>query len=141
MDKIKVFLDSDVLISALLSKTGASFEILRNSKITKVISKAIETEVHDVIARLNLDTQPNDVLQDIEIVTLKLEKARLSKMYVSYVIDEEDSHVVAGAMKAKVKFLLTHNIRHYHVVRIKNNLELNVMKPGLFLQYLRNLEK
>lgn len=107
MGKIKVFLDSDVLISALLSQTGASFEIIKNPKITKVISKTVEEEICEVASRLNISSPVNTLLKETEVVTLKLEKTRLSKLYVPYVLDMEDSHVVAGAQKAKVAFLLT----------------------------------
>ena len=139
MDQIKVFLDSDVLISAFLSKTGASFAILKNPKITKVISKTVKEEVLEVVTRLNLNLPNKDIFPDIKIITLELEKPRLSETYFPYVLDEEDSHVVVGAHKAKVNFLLTHNLRHYHTVKIKNDFGINVMKPGLFLQYFRSL--
>jgi len=137
MDQIKVFLDSDVLVSALLSKTGASFEIVKNAKIVKVISKTIEEEIHTVASRLDIAFPIQDLLQETETITLNLEKARLSQKYIPYVLDIEDSHVVAGAQKAGVTFLLTHNIKHYHLAKIKNDLDINVMKPGTFLQYFR----
>lgn len=141
MDQIKVFLDSDVVISALLSKTGASFNILQNSKILKVISIMVKEEIIDVATRLNLNSPKKDIFQDIKIITLKLKKKRLSETYVPYVLDQEDSHVVAGAHKAKAMFLLTHNVRHYYVAKIKNDFGIIVMKPGQFLQYLRSFEK
>lgn len=139
MDQIKVFLDSDVLISAFLSKTGASFAILKNSKIIKVISKTVKEEIFEVATRLSLNLPNRDIFPDIKIITLELSKPRLSETYFPYVLDEEDSHVVAGAHKAKVNFLLTHNLRHYHTTKIKNDFGINVMKSGLFLQYLRSL--
>lgn len=139
MGEIKVFLDGDVLVSSLLSKTGASFKILNDSKITKVITRTIKEEILNVAGRLNLDLSKTYIFPDIQIVTLKLEKPRLSEMYIPYVLDQEDSHVVAGAQKAQANFLLTHNLRIYRVEKIKNDLEIIVMKPGQFLQYVRSL--
>lgn len=138
MGQIKVFLDSDVLISAFLSKTGASFAILNDPKIPKIISRSIEIEVLEVGKRLNLQIKNLNVFENLEIITIKLEKTRLSERYFQYVQDQEDSHVIAAAFRAKVKFLLTHNVKHFYSTKIKNDLDINVIIPGQFLQYLRS---
>lgn len=138
MDKIKVFLDSDVLISALLSQTGASYEILKNPQINRVVSETIRSEVREVTKRLNISFYNERILEKLEIITLKLDKTRLVTNYLRYVLDEEDSHVVAGAVKGNARFLITHNIKHYHTEKIKRDLAIIIMKPGVFLQYLRS---
>ena len=137
MGQIKVFLDSDVIVSALLSQTGASFEILTTSKIKKVISETIQAEVAEVIKRLQIPLSHKNIFKGIEVISLKLDRARLVEIYLPYVLDQEDSHVVAGAYKAKVRFLLTHNIKHYQPEKIKNDFQILTMKLGNFLQYLR----
>ena len=137
MGKIKVFLDSDVVVSALLSQTGASYDILKNPQIGKTISETIRTEVIEVAKRLNISFTDEKVFKEMEVISLKIDKTRLVKNYLPYVLDEEDSHVVAGASKAKVRFLLTHNIKHYHTEKIKRDLGIITIKPGMFLQYLR----
>lgn len=139
MGQIKVFLDSDVVISALLSQKGASFEILKNSQFKKIITEAIKVEVGEVAKRLNIFLSPKDVFQGIEVISLQLDRARLVETFLPYVLDEEDSHVVAGAQKAKVNFLLTHNVKHYHKEKIKDDFKIVTMKPGYFLQYVRSL--
>ncbi len=138
MGQIKVFLDSDVIVSAFLSSKGASFEIVKNSNIAKVISESIKIEVEDVSKRLNFSAADKGIVEGIEVVTLKLEKARIVEKYFPYVLDEEDSHVVAGAEKAKVRFLLTHNTRHFQTEKIKRDFGILTMKPGIFLQFLRS---
>ncbi len=138
MGQIKVFLDSDVVVSALLSQTGASYEILKNKEIRKITSETIKVEVGEVAKRLNISLSNKRIFGKMEVINLKLNKARLVKNYLPYVLDEEDSHVVAGATKANSRFLLTHNIKHYHIEKIKRDLEIITMKPGTFLQYLRS---
>lgn len=141
MVQIKVFLDSDVVISALLSTTGASFEILKNPKIKRVISKTIKEELDEVTKRLDINFSDKDLFRNIETLSLGLAKERLIKIYSSYVLDPEDAHVVAGANKAKSQFLLTHNTKHYLASKIRNDFGIIVMKPGIFLQYLRSQSK
>lgn len=138
MDQIKVFLDSDVFISALLSHKGASFEILNNISIYKIITKTIQEEVVDVAKRLDISLTQVNIFQKIKIISIKLDKTRIVRSYLSYVLDIEDSHVIAGAHSARTQFLLTHNTKHYHQELIKKDLKIITMKPGNFLQYLRS---
>lgn len=139
MGKIKVFLDTDVIISSLLSQKGASFEILNSEKIDKLISKSIRSEAEIVTIRKNLnETVLAKMLKNTKTIPTNISKEKLIKSFSQYVLDIEDSHVVSGAKKSKAKFLLTHNKRHYHARRIKNELDIEVLKPGEFLQYLRS---
>lgn len=138
MEEIKVFLDSNVVFSSLLSTKGASFQILKNNKIIKIISRTIKNEVLEVAKRHNIDLSNKKIFAGLKIISLHLKKDKVNKLYSSYVSDLEDSHVVAGAHKSKSKFLLTHNIKHYQIAKIQNDLGIIVIKPGLFLQYLRS---
>lgn len=140
MAKIQVFLDTDVIISALLSKKGASFEIINNPKITKVISETIKEELNEVIQRLDIEKQ-RDFTKKFKKVKLNIQKAGLIEKYSNFTLDEKDTHVVAGAYKSNSRFLLTHNTKHYKLDEIKRRLDISVMKPGKFLQYLRSKEE
>ncbi|OGY19300.1 MAG: hypothetical protein A3A65_04225 [Candidatus Chisholmbacteria bacterium RIFCSPLOWO2_01_FULL_49_14] len=142
MAKIQVFLDTDVVISALLSQTGASYEILNNPQIIKNISKTVKKEVKEVVKRLNIKSQKVKVIYTkIKTSSLHLTKKQVLERYGYFVIDEKDSQIVAGAERAKTKFLLTYNLKHYRVDKIKAELGITVVKPGNFLQYLRSINK
>jgi len=142
MGKIQVFLDTDVVISALLSKTGASYELIKNPKIIKVVSKTVKKEIKEVTKRLNIDSQKTKaVLKKINATSLNLTKKEVLEEYNKFVFDEKDSHVVAGANRAKSRFLLTHNLKHYRVDKINAKFGILILKPGNFLQYLRSLDK
>lgn len=137
MAKIQVFLDTDVVISALLSRKGASFEIVTDTKIKKVVSKAVKEELDKVTKRKAI-IKRKSVEQKLKVISLGLTKEKTREDFSPYVFDEKDSHVVAGAQKSKSKFLLTHNTKHYKSEKIKKDLDILVMKPGGFLQYLRS---
>ena len=140
MGKIQVFLDTDVIISSLLSRTGASFEILKHPAVKKVISRAVKEELVIVAKRLKIEGhKTKKLVEDINSVTLGLTKSRIVKDYQQFVFDQQDCHVVAGAKVSKSRFLLTHNLKHYRVDKIKTGLGIMVFKPGNFLQYLRSL--
>src|SRR3989338_4527487 len=98
MGKIHVFLDTDVIISSLLSKTGASFEIVNHPKIKRTISGTVKTEVMAVGKRLKIETQKSEMLlRNIDLVTLGLDKSDLIRNYQQFLFDHYDAHVVAGA--------------------------------------------
>ncbi len=139
MAEIQVFLDTDIIISALLSSKGASYILINATKVKKIISNTIIEEVIEVASRENISkVKTNIILAKVKMSSLYLSKEKLLKKYSKYVFDEEDSHVVAGAHISKSEFLLTHNMRHYGVAKIRNDLGIKVMKPGEFLQYLRS---
>ncbi|OGM20724.1 putative toxin-antitoxin system toxin component, PIN family [Candidatus Woesebacteria bacterium RIFCSPHIGHO2_01_FULL_38_9] len=137
MARIQVFLDTDVIISALLSQKGASFEIVNNPNIKKVISKTIEEELNEVIKRQGIKKEKT-ITEGFKTISLGLTKEKLLESYQELVIDEKDTHVITGAHKSGSKFLLTHNTKHYKSDEIKNRLDISVLKPGNFLQYLRS---
>lgn len=138
---LKCFVDTDVIISALLSTAGASYTLIKTPKIKKIISQNVEEETREVAKRLKIHRQKiKNLLKVIKPIKLNLAKSMLLQKYEKFTIDEKDCHIVAGAHKSKSKFLLTHNIKHYKVDKINNNLGIKVLKPGAFLQYLRNIE-
>lgn len=139
MGKTKVFIDSDVVISSLLSKKGASFLVLNNNSITPIISDVIQSEIEEVGRRLKIKLDGYESLGGIKVVKMNKAEQRVVDEFAGYVFDQEDSHVVCGAKRSKSKFLLTHNIKHYNVEKIKRDLNILVMKPGVFLQYLRSI--
>jgi len=143
MGKIQVFLDTDVVISALLSKKGASYQLVSNPKLVKIVSKSVGDEILEVAKRLGIKKQRvQGLVKSIKTISLSLTKKEILTTYRDFVHDETDAHVVAGASKERlVGFLLTHNLRHYKVDMIKTKLGILVIKPGNFLQYFRSQEK
>lgn len=137
----RVFLDTDVIISALISKKGASYAISTNKEIQKATTESIKKEVKNVSKRLNLRPPSKKLFADFEKSRKKIAKSKVITTYSEYVTDKHGSHVLAGAVKTKSNFLLTYNIRHYKVDAIKRDFDIIVTKPGLYLQTRRNLIK
>ena len=138
---MKVFVDSDVIISSLLSTKGASYLLLQHKDITPIISSYSNEEIEVVIERLNIQNKLFKPLKlKLHIVKLSLKIEKIKKNYHGYVTDADDAHIVAGATFAKTKFLITYNIRHFKKDKIKEDLNIIVLTPGQFLQYLRSLK-
>jgi len=131
---MKIFLDSDVIISSLLSSSGAAHLLIKTASPDKYISNYSVKELALVIKRLGVKPSGlKQLLKQLNVVKIK------KPFLANYVVDSHDSHVVSGAVKAKAQFLLTYNIKHFKAEKIKRNLGILVYRPAQFLQYLRSL--
>lgn len=126
-----VFVDTDVVISSFISKIGAAFFLLNTpSKVKFMISDQSQLEITRVAKELEIRTH-----------TLNLDLIKLTanpKKYSQYVLDKNDSHIIAAAHQARTKFLLSYNLKHFRLDLIKNDLEIIIFTPAQFLQYLRS---
>ena len=138
--KLTVFLDSDVIISSLISKKGAAFLLINNKVLTKYISNISIKEIEIIIKRLKLNLYNfKNVLTNLKVTNIKKSLNNIKKKYHIFVTDKNDAHIVCGAKESSVNFLITYNLKHYKKDIIKQNLKIITLTPALFLQYLRSL--
>jgi len=138
----KLFVDSDVIISSLLSSTGAAFLLLNKlDTVQPIISNYSITELELVMSRLNIDnTKLEQLLKNrLQVVQINQPILTLKQKYQKYVLDPNDAHILAAAIESKSSFLMTYNIRHYKIDAIKKDFKLIALTPAMFLQYLRSL--
>ena len=135
-----VFVDSDVVVSSLISHTGAAYLLLTQSLIKPIITTLSLQELQRVVVRLNIAPQLLEELvrTHCTVITLEEPMEDLQKQYEHYVFDPFDAHIVAGAKRADVRFLISYNLKHFNIDKIKEDLDIRVMTPGTFLQYLRS---
>jgi|HubBroStandDraft_4_1064222.scaffolds.fasta_scaffold177425_2 putative PIN family toxin of toxin-antitoxin system len=139
---IRVFVDSDVIISSLISTSGAAFALLHDMQSVELyVSNSSILELEKVVKRLHLNSVKlheaiNTRLASIEIDTTYEE---VRSRFAEYVRDIDDAHIVAGAKEAQATFLVSYNIRHFEAERLEQNFQIILLTPGLFLQYLRSL--
>lgn len=142
MSKISVFVDSDVIISSLISPTGAAYILCRESELERYISNASKKELLTVVERLNIQKKELEELiaNECKIVEVTKEKEEIVRQFKDYTSDSNDCHIVAGAKKSKAKFLITYNVRHFKIDKIKKDFGIIVFRPAQLLQYLRSRE-
>lgn len=139
---LKIFLDSDVVISSLISTLGAAYLLIHDTKDLELfISNLSLKELEEVVVRLNLDKNSLSNLVKVNLRTLELETTNkaLKERYKDYVLDPNDAHILAGAIKGKVRFLISYNIRHFKVDKIRRDFHIFILTPGHFVQYLRSI--
>ena len=135
---MRVFVDSDVVISSLISSRGAAYFLLTQSSITPVISSISHSELRKVVKRMSLEMSQLELLikNHVEICSITKDLEELKNGYDQFVTDVNDAHIVAGAHISKVPYLISYNLRHFKIDMIKNKLNIIMLTPALFLQFL-----
>ena len=139
---IRVFVDSDVVISSLISTSGAAYTLLHDTEEVQLhISNFSALELEKVVNRLQLDPEKLQTVISTRfaIVTVSQSYKKVREQFAAYVRDIDDAHIVAGAKKAKVMFLVSYNIRHFESEKLRQDFQIILLTPGRFLQYLRIL--
>ena len=138
-----LFVDSDVVISSLLSSKGAAYLLTRQTKDIKLcISNISQKELETVVSRLRISQDKLQLLieKSFDLIELKQTLDQIKKEFGNYITDIDDAHIVLGAKESKARFLITYNIKHYKVEKIKQDFSILIMTPGQFIQYLRSLQ-
>ncbi len=138
---LKVFVDSDVIISSLISGMGAAHLLIKESNLHLFISNHSSKELEIVVERLDLDKEALDDLikRRFDIVQLASSLVKVKEKYRDYVTDVNDAYIVYGAVEAKVKFLVSYNLKHFKSDKIKSDFDILLVTPARFLQYLRSI--
>jgi predicted nucleic acid-binding protein len=140
----RIFVDSDVIIAALLSPAGASHLFLYglNKPNQPFISTFSLKELNIVTKRLNIDQKilSKLVKKIFTIVKINQTFSEIIEKYSLYVFDRYDAHIVAGAVESKSRFLITYNTKDYKIEEIKRKFGILIFKPAQYLQYLRSIQ-
>ena len=139
--QLRVFVDSDVIISSLISRSGAAYFLIHETDLKLYVSTFSFQELKIVVERLKLDTNEFEKLMKRKFSVIKLpKKARqIKKEYAEYVSEVNDAHVVAGTVMSQAQFLITYNMKHFKIEKIKSDFNILLTTPARFLQYLRSL--
>ncbi len=139
---LKVFVDSDVIISSLLSSTGAAFLLLNQTdELQLFVSNFSLDELKIVVKRLDLGEEKLNILTQRRFSTVHLKDsiATLKKEFAGYVLDVDDAHIVAGANEASAQFLISYNTKHFKADKLKEKFNIILTTPAILLQYLRSI--
>lgn len=137
---LPVFVDSDVVVSSLLSRSGAAFLLVHHPALKLVISDVSYQELAMVAERLGIAKRTLDELarKKFSVVKINVPRDQVKIRYGKYVTDPNDAHIVAGAVNEKTRFLISYNLKHFKTDLIKSDFDLLLLTPARFLQYLRS---
>lgn len=132
----RVVLDTNIIVAAFQSATGASNAILRElgtRKFTHVYSNALLYEYEEVLLRLNLLS----VTQLETFLAFFVQQGEAAMIYFRLrpqLKDPKDEHVLELAVNARVAYLVTFNLKDFVPAR---HFGINVILPRDFLQLMK----
>ena len=140
-ERWRVFLDTNVLIAGLLSRTGASAAILdlgEAEEILVVVSQQVLVEADRVfLAKFpHLIGRYRKFIKNLAPLLVddpKPSAVREAKKVINF----EDAPILAAAKEGSVDYLVTLNTRHFNAPAVQNFLSIPVVTPSEFLTAFR----
>lgn len=136
MKRIKVFLDSSVLIAGLASRKGGSHEVLALAELGIIIPCISEDVVSEVLRNVQKNL-PNSALHYYNLFKTMpfkvMDASEKDTEYAKTLINEKDAPILAAAISGSVDWLLSLD---KHFLRLERSPGFNVGTPGMFLQML-----
>jgi putative PIN family toxin of toxin-antitoxin system len=134
-----IVFDTDVVVGAMRSPSGASAELLRRVRQGTVhcgVSVPLAMEYETVCLR-NEHVQasglsPQDATLFVDAVIAMAQPAQVHYRWRPQLRDPSDEMVLEAAVNARADALLTFNLRHFQVAA--KTFGLSVQRPGEFLR-------
>lgn len=143
IQKIKVFIDTGVLIAGVASLTGASAAVLdlcEAESIQMVINRQVLVEA-DRNFSAKLPGLVNEFRQFIRnLVPLMVEDPPAAGVErAAGLIDRKDAAILAAAIESKVEFLITLDKKHFLKQKVQRNIPIEISRPSDFLRIFERL--
>ncbi len=139
----KVFLDTSVVITSLLSNRGpgsAIFDLARLGRITIIMTEIVVVEAYEAVKRkypqkqADLATFLSEFQKSVKPSPTFTELQKFSGV----ISDPDDRHILAGATKYKVDTLITHDRHHFLTPAMQQaNFGFTIETPGQFMKRYR----
>ena len=135
MSKPRAVLDTNVLVAAFRSRTGASFEIFRRLRLdewTAVLSNHLTYEYEEVLKRdaAALSLSLADIDDLLNAICARGEEWSLTHNWEPILQDPDDEPLVQLAQESGARVIITHNTRHLQPAVA---LGIQLLKPMEFL--------
>lgn len=136
---IRAILDTNVVLSALRSRNGASFEIMKRFELgefTLLLSNTVLAEYEEILKRELVPLGFSDVWieQFLDELCFEAQSFKPSASWKPALPDPDDEPLAQLAMESKIDYLVTHNVRHFPADRLP---AVRVVDPKTFLDILR----
>jgi putative PIN family toxin of toxin-antitoxin system len=139
---VRIVIDTSVLVSAVLSRNGASFQLvsaLPSALFQPALTVALYTEWQAVLTRpehLPPGTGPEEALAFLRYLASIAHLQDVHFLWRPFLRDPGDDMVLECAVAARSPFIVTHNVRDF---RRCESLNVRAVTPRNFLIHLRSL--
>lgn len=145
MEKPRIFLDSSVLFSGVLSPVGASRALLalaEANRVELIISMQVTVEIERVLARKAPEATPlyRQILRDAHILIVADPLTKEVMQNLDLIPHAADIPILLAAKNASVDYLVTLNTKHFlKSSHLPGFLDCKIGTPGDALIWIRKL--
>src|SRR3990167_356865 len=139
---MRVFFDASVIIAALLSPSGGSYQLLKYVKLGKITGITSQTVIEEILEEdkfSRIKKSKREIEQFIAESRLIVRKPISAGEIEPYqgLVDIEDAHLIAGANLTRCRYLATLDKKHLLRNDIQRKfLPLKIASPGQLLESL-----
>jgi len=136
---IRIVIDTNVLVAAVRSRTGAGHRLIRllpHPQIITCLSVPLHQEWMDVLTRpehLARNRQPADAVEFVRALTLNCELCEVFFKLPEQLPDPEDDKVLEAAVNARASHIITYNLADF---RGCEKHGVTVIRPGELFRLL-----
>jgi predicted nucleic acid-binding protein len=138
---LRVVLNTNVLVSGLRSRRGASFALLdhlEHGDFEVAVSVPLVLEYEDVLLReIAGSFKPQDVRDFIDAVCSLAHQQAIFFLWRPLLPDPKDDMVAELAVAAECSAIVTHNVRDFGPL---DAFGIDVLTPGKMLHHLRGVK-
>lgn len=114
----QVVIDTNVLLSALRSKRGASYRLLTligDGRRQMNISASLIFEYEDVLKRdcVNLGLSPQDIDDILDYICTESNRRSIFYLWRPYLHDPKDDFILELAIESQCDFIITYNVKDF----------------------------
>lgn len=136
MKKLKIVIDTNVIVSALKSRNGFSFKLLSiidDSHFSVFISVPLILEYEDVIKRSKSQIKLNftEISNILDYICLIGKKIKIFYLWVPFLKDPKDDMILELAVESECDYIITFNQKDFKNIEKFN---LKVLTPKEFLK-------
>jgi putative PIN family toxin of toxin-antitoxin system len=134
---MQAVLDTNVLVSAVRSSLGASYQLLKHIKADSfqpIISVPLVLEYEDVLSRSELHSlSDKDIRVLLDFIAFKAKHQQIDYLWRPFLPDPKDNMVLEVAFNGAAKCIVTHNLRDFKGCE---KLGITAITPSDFLKTL-----
>jgi uncharacterized protein len=131
---VRVVLDTNIIISGILSATGASraiLDLVRQGQIEVITSSVLLEELEDVLTRFMPRAAATEIRHAIEELAYLVEPETVPAV----TRDPDDDHVLAAATTGHATYVVT---RDHHLLSLKSRQGVELLEPAPALAVIRD---
>jgi putative PIN family toxin of toxin-antitoxin system len=135
-NKLKVVIDTNVVLSALRSLNGASnklMTLLGTDKFIPCISIGLILEYEDVLSRKLHNLNKIQVKQFLDYICLVSEQTKVHFLWRPTLKDPRDHMLLELAVAARASYIITYNIVDF---KEANKFNIEIIRPRDFLDLI-----